>query len=154
VLIVFLVVATSLYHNLFMFQGKERDPHIYLTLVNITLCGGLLGAGPAPLVERTDDGQRLLVPDAGVLRDASGAAVGGYAVSAGRTEFWTDRATTRPWDWSGSTGMIDGAELLRPAQAEVERLATAGVYAGWVLIGLLTWAAIYKAWRGGDESWL
>ena len=42
VLIVFLVVATSLYHNLFMFQGKERDPHLYLTLVNITLCGGLL----------------------------------------------------------------------------------------------------------------
>ncbi len=42
VLIVFLVVATSLYHNLFMFQGKERDPHLYLTLVNITLTGGLL----------------------------------------------------------------------------------------------------------------
>ena len=41
-LIVFLVVATSLYHNLFMFQGKERDPHLYLTLVNITLSGGLL----------------------------------------------------------------------------------------------------------------
>ena len=41
-LIVFLVVATSLYHNLFTFQGKERDPHLYLTLVNITLCGGLL----------------------------------------------------------------------------------------------------------------
>ena len=42
VLIVFLVAATPLYHNLFMFQGKERDPHLYLTLVNITLCGGLL----------------------------------------------------------------------------------------------------------------
>jgi len=41
-LIVFLVLATSLYHNLFMFQGKERDPHLYLTLVNITLAGGLL----------------------------------------------------------------------------------------------------------------
>ena len=41
-LIVFLVAATPLYHNLFMFQGKERDPHLYLTLVNITLCGGLL----------------------------------------------------------------------------------------------------------------
>ncbi|WP_442583004.1 DoxX family protein [Mesorhizobium sp. ASY16-5R] len=41
-LIVFLVVATSLYHNFFMFQGKERDPHLYLTLVNITLAGGLL----------------------------------------------------------------------------------------------------------------
>ena len=42
VLIVFLIAATPLYHNLFMFQGKERDPHFYLTLVNITLCGGLL----------------------------------------------------------------------------------------------------------------
>ena len=41
-LIVFLVLATALYHNLFMFQGKERDPHLYLTLVNITLCAGLL----------------------------------------------------------------------------------------------------------------
>ena len=28
-LIVFLVLATALYHNLFMFQGKERDPHLY-----------------------------------------------------------------------------------------------------------------------------
>lgn len=42
VLIAFLVVATSLYHNLFMFHGKERDPHLYLTLVNITLAAGLL----------------------------------------------------------------------------------------------------------------
>lgn len=42
VLIGFLVVATSLYHNLFLFQGKERDPHLYLTLVNITLAAGLL----------------------------------------------------------------------------------------------------------------
>ena len=42
VLIVFMVAATPLYHNLFLFQGKERDPHLYLTLVNITLCGGLL----------------------------------------------------------------------------------------------------------------
>ena len=41
-LVVFLLLATSLYHNLFMFQGKERDPHLYLTLVNITLAGGLL----------------------------------------------------------------------------------------------------------------
>ena len=41
-LIAFLVLATALYHNLFMFQGKERDPHLYLTLVNITLAGGLL----------------------------------------------------------------------------------------------------------------
>ena len=42
VLIVFLVLATALYHNLFLFQGKERDPHLYLVLVNITLVGGLL----------------------------------------------------------------------------------------------------------------
>ena len=41
-LILFLVAATPLYHNLFMFQGKERDPHLYLTLVNITLAAGLL----------------------------------------------------------------------------------------------------------------
>ena len=41
-LIVFLVLATSLYHNLFLFQGKERDPHLYLTLVNVTLAAGLL----------------------------------------------------------------------------------------------------------------
>jgi putative oxidoreductase len=41
-LIVFLVPATALYHNLFLFQGKERDPHLYLTLVNITLAAGLL----------------------------------------------------------------------------------------------------------------
>src|SRR6185312_11139979 len=42
VLIGFLIVATSLYHNLFMFRGKERAPHLYLTLVNITLAAGLL----------------------------------------------------------------------------------------------------------------
>jgi putative oxidoreductase len=41
-LIVFLIAATPLYHNLLLFQGKDRDPHLYLTLVNITLCGGLL----------------------------------------------------------------------------------------------------------------
>jgi putative oxidoreductase len=41
-LIVFLVAATPLYHNLFLFKGKDRDPHLYLTLVNITLAGGLL----------------------------------------------------------------------------------------------------------------
>ena len=41
-LIGFLVPATSLYHNLFLFKGKERDPHLYLTLVNITLAAGLL----------------------------------------------------------------------------------------------------------------
>ncbi len=41
-LIGFLIVATPLYHNLFLFKGKERDPHLYLTLVNITLASGLL----------------------------------------------------------------------------------------------------------------
>lgn len=41
-LIAFLALATPLYHNLFLFFGKERDPHLYLTLVNITLSGGLL----------------------------------------------------------------------------------------------------------------
>jgi len=42
ILIGFLLAATPLYHNPFMFDGKERAPHLYLTLVNITLCGGLL----------------------------------------------------------------------------------------------------------------
>lgn len=41
-LIVFMILATPLYHNLFLFKGKDRDPHLYLTLVNITLSGGLL----------------------------------------------------------------------------------------------------------------
>ncbi len=41
-LIVFLVLATAMYHNLFLFRGKERDPHLYLVLVNITLAAGLL----------------------------------------------------------------------------------------------------------------
>lgn len=41
-LMVFLALATPLYHNLFLFKGKERDPHLYLTLVNITLAAGLL----------------------------------------------------------------------------------------------------------------
>lgn len=40
-LIAFLVLATALYHNLFLFRGAERDPHLYFTLVNITLAGGL-----------------------------------------------------------------------------------------------------------------
>ena len=42
VLIAFLALATAGYHNLFRFQGKERDPHLYLVLVNLTLAGGLL----------------------------------------------------------------------------------------------------------------
>ncbi|WP_240231507.1 DoxX family protein [Devosia lacusdianchii] len=42
VLIAFLVLATACYHNLFRFSGKDRDFHLYLVLVNITLVGGLL----------------------------------------------------------------------------------------------------------------
>lgn len=41
-LILFLAAATPLYHNFFRFRGKERDPHLYLVLVNITLAAGLL----------------------------------------------------------------------------------------------------------------
>ncbi|WDR01863.1 DoxX family protein [Devosia algicola] len=41
-LIIFLVLATCLFHNLFLFKGEERNPHLYFTLVNITLAGGLL----------------------------------------------------------------------------------------------------------------
>ena len=41
-LILFIIMATALFHNLFLFKGKERDPHLYLTLVNITLISGLL----------------------------------------------------------------------------------------------------------------
>ena len=42
VLIAFLMLATACYHNLFLFEGKERGSHLYLVLVNITLAGGLL----------------------------------------------------------------------------------------------------------------
>lgn len=41
-LIIFLVIATELYHNLFTFEGDARKPHLYFTLVNITLVAGLL----------------------------------------------------------------------------------------------------------------
>jgi putative oxidoreductase len=37
-LILFLICATALYHNAMMFEGEARQPHIYFTLVNITLC--------------------------------------------------------------------------------------------------------------------
>ena len=36
-LIVFLICATTLFHNAMMFEGEARQPHIYFTLVNITL---------------------------------------------------------------------------------------------------------------------
>ncbi len=38
-LILFLIGATSLYHNFLLFKGEEQQPHIYFTLVNITLAG-------------------------------------------------------------------------------------------------------------------
>ena len=38
-LILFLISATALYHNLFLFEGEAQQPHIYFTLVNIALCG-------------------------------------------------------------------------------------------------------------------
>lgn len=38
-LILFLIGATSLFHNLFLFKGEEQQPHIYFTLVNCTLAG-------------------------------------------------------------------------------------------------------------------
>lgn len=41
-LIVFLLPATALFHNFLRFEGKERDPHLYLTLVNTALVGGFL----------------------------------------------------------------------------------------------------------------
>jgi putative oxidoreductase len=41
-LIAFLLVATPLYHNPLMFAPKERAPHLYLMLVNVTLAAGLL----------------------------------------------------------------------------------------------------------------
>ena len=37
-LILFLIGATALFHNAFVFKGEEQQPHIYFTLVNITLC--------------------------------------------------------------------------------------------------------------------
>lgn len=38
-LIVFLVAATSLFHNFTLFQGEARQPHLYFTLVNCALVG-------------------------------------------------------------------------------------------------------------------
>lgn len=38
-LILFLIGATSLFHNLFLFSGEARKPHLYFTLVNIALAG-------------------------------------------------------------------------------------------------------------------
>ena len=41
-LIAFLIPATAFYHNLLMFQGKEREPHIYFVTVNLALLGAFL----------------------------------------------------------------------------------------------------------------
>lgn len=41
-LIAFLVVATPLYHNMFMYSGPERDRHFYMILVNFSLAAALL----------------------------------------------------------------------------------------------------------------
>ena len=41
-LIAFLIPATAFYHNLFVFQGKEREPHIYFVTVNLALLGAFL----------------------------------------------------------------------------------------------------------------
>lgn len=45
-LILFLIVATALFHNPLMFSGKDREPHTYFTLVNAALAGyGLMVIG-------------------------------------------------------------------------------------------------------------
>lgn len=41
-LIAFVLPATALYHNLFMFTGKEQEPHIYFVTVNAALIGAFL----------------------------------------------------------------------------------------------------------------
>jgi putative oxidoreductase len=38
-LILFLIGATALFHNPWMFKGEARQPHIYFTLVNCALAG-------------------------------------------------------------------------------------------------------------------
>jgi putative oxidoreductase len=39
VLIVFLIAATALFHNFTLFEGEERQPHLYFTLVNCAFVG-------------------------------------------------------------------------------------------------------------------
>lgn len=41
-LIAFTILATAFYHNLFLFRGKEQEPHIYFVTVNLALCGAFL----------------------------------------------------------------------------------------------------------------
>lgn len=38
-LILFLIGATSLFHNFLLFKGEARLPHLYFTLVNCALAG-------------------------------------------------------------------------------------------------------------------
>ena len=50
-LILFLIAATALFHNFLMFNGAERQPHIYFTLVNCALAGYcLFGHRHRPLI--------------------------------------------------------------------------------------------------------
>jgi putative oxidoreductase len=41
-LIVFLILATTLFHNVLLFKGDALQPHLYFTLVNCTLVGHCL----------------------------------------------------------------------------------------------------------------
>ncbi|KKC37820.1 hypothetical protein WH87_08990 [Devosia epidermidihirudinis] len=41
-LIVFLVLATGLFHNALLFKKPERDNHVYLVTVNTALAGAML----------------------------------------------------------------------------------------------------------------
>lgn len=41
-LIAFIIPATAFYHNMLMFSGKEREPHIYFITVNLALIGAFL----------------------------------------------------------------------------------------------------------------
>ncbi len=41
-LIVFLVLATVLFHPMWAYQGEERGPHTFATIMNSCLCGAFL----------------------------------------------------------------------------------------------------------------
>jgi putative oxidoreductase len=41
-LIAFIIPATAFYHNMFMFTGTERTPHVYPSTVNLALIGAFL----------------------------------------------------------------------------------------------------------------
>lgn len=41
-LLVFLVLATALFHNALLFKKPERDNHVYLVTVNTALAGAML----------------------------------------------------------------------------------------------------------------